>query len=317
MFKIISIHSFRRGTGKSSLVANLAALMATAPMSEGITRTRQRRVCAIDTNIQSPSLPLLFGMDDAKIQYTLNDYLLGRCEIEQAAYSINLSPYARDLCWTRSRSTSTDVHAPAEIILVPASMRTSDITQILRRGYDITLLHKGLQRLVKTLDLDIMIIDTHAGLNEETLPLMALADEVIVLLRLDPLEYQGTAVMIDITQQLEVPNVKLFVNQVPGASTSKTERNADAKADAATVANATEAANAIKIASFMAQVKSQVEQTYEHPVIAVLPASDDIVAFASNRSSYQTGIFVIHYPDHPITATLKQATTELLKEQVA
>lgn len=304
MFKIISIHSFRRGTGKSSLVANFAALLATlSPMGGERTKTRRRRVCAIDTNIQSPSLPLLFGLDDAKIQYTLNDYLLGRCEIEQAAYIINLPGRPEP---------PADAPSAGEIILIPASMRTDDITQILRRGYDIELLHKGLQRLVKTLDLDIMIIDTHAGLSEETLPLMALADDVIILMRPDPLEYQGTAVMIDITQQLEVPNVMLLVNQVPGASASK--MGYELRADAVDAPDFGQRPSPTEETELAAQVKSQVEQIYECPVIAVLPASDDMMAFASNRSDYQTGIFVLHHPNHPITATLKQATSQLLKD---
>ncbi len=294
-FKIISIHSFRRGTGKSSLVANLAALLATCPLMEGRIEARHRRVCAIDTNIQSPSLPLLFGLDDANVQYTLNDYLLGRCEIEQAAYTINLpsdsSPSNDTVHWTRSPTASP---SPGEIILVPASMQTSDIAKILRRGYDIDLLHKGLQRLVKTLDLDIMVIDTYAGLNEETLPLMALADNVIILLRPDPLEYQGTAVMIDITQQLEIPDVMLLVNQVPMGHNAETE-----------------AATATR-ESLTNQVNSEVEQTYKCPVIAVLPASNDMMTFASNRAVYPTGIFVHHYPNHPITATLKKAASRLV-----
>ncbi|MGH2523697.1 MAG: P-loop NTPase, partial [Anaerolineales bacterium] len=62
---IVSVHSFRRGTGKSHLTANLAALLAV----EG------RRVGVMDTNLQSPSLRILFGLDGATP--TLNDYVWG------------------------------------------------------------------------------------------------------------------------------------------------------------------------------------------------------------------------------------------------
>jgi hypothetical protein len=99
--------------------------------------------------------------------------------------------------------------------------------------------------------------------------------------------------MIDITQQLEVPNVRLLVNQVPMGQ------------DPAAPAT---------LASLTAHVKSQVEQTYKQPVLAVLPASDDIMTLASSRSRYQTGIFVLHHPHHPITTALRQATYELLKD---
>ena len=62
MPKIISLHSFRRGTGKSNLVASLAALLA----AEG------QRVGAIDTDLQSPSLHILFGLGEGDIGHSLS-----------------------------------------------------------------------------------------------------------------------------------------------------------------------------------------------------------------------------------------------------
>src|SRR4029079_6817373 len=78
MSKIISIHSFRGGTGKSNTTANVAALLAL----EG------RRVGVIDTDIQSPGIHVLFGLAGDAIGHSLNDYLWGRCEIAQAAHDI-------------------------------------------------------------------------------------------------------------------------------------------------------------------------------------------------------------------------------------
>ena len=52
MAKIISIHSFRGGTGKSNTTANLSALMA----MEGL------RVGVIDTDIQSPGIHVLMWL---------------------------------------------------------------------------------------------------------------------------------------------------------------------------------------------------------------------------------------------------------------
>ena len=56
MSKIISIHSFRGGTGKSNITANLTALIA---------RTGNR-VGAVDTDIQSPGIHILFGLDEER-----------------------------------------------------------------------------------------------------------------------------------------------------------------------------------------------------------------------------------------------------------
>lgn len=48
---IISIHSFRGGTGKSNTTANVAAVLA----GEG------RHVAVVDTDVQSPGIHVLFG----------------------------------------------------------------------------------------------------------------------------------------------------------------------------------------------------------------------------------------------------------------
>lgn len=78
MSKIVSIHSFRGGTGKSNVTANLATIMARSG----------KRIGIVDTDIQSPGIHVLFGLNEEKIGYTLNDYLWGRCAIENAAYDV-------------------------------------------------------------------------------------------------------------------------------------------------------------------------------------------------------------------------------------
>jgi MinD-like ATPase involved in chromosome partitioning or flagellar assembly len=64
--------------------------------------------------------------------------------------------------------------------LFPSSMRGHEISQILRDGFDINLLNEGLQALLDEFDLDCLLIDTHPGLNEETLLSIAISDLLIV-----------------------------------------------------------------------------------------------------------------------------------------
>ncbi|MHA1909016.1 MAG: P-loop NTPase, partial [Candidatus Thorarchaeota archaeon] len=61
--RIISIHSFRGGTGKSNIAANLAATAALAG----------KRVAVMDTDMASPGIHVIFGMGRKKMKYTLND----------------------------------------------------------------------------------------------------------------------------------------------------------------------------------------------------------------------------------------------------
>ena len=57
MAQIISVHSFRGGTGKSNLLANLAATMA----------CHGQRVGIVDADIQSPGIHVLFGLNEGKM----------------------------------------------------------------------------------------------------------------------------------------------------------------------------------------------------------------------------------------------------------
>ena len=78
MSAIVSVHSFRGGTGKSNTTANITALLA----AEG------RRVGVIDTDIQSPGIHVLFGLDEEQMLHSLNDYLWGKCDIKQTAHDV-------------------------------------------------------------------------------------------------------------------------------------------------------------------------------------------------------------------------------------
>ena len=75
MARVVSVHSFRGGTGKSNVTANLATTIA----------RQGQRVGIIDTDIQSPGIHVLFGLDEEAIDRSLNDYLWGNCPIDEAA----------------------------------------------------------------------------------------------------------------------------------------------------------------------------------------------------------------------------------------
>lgn len=251
MSRIISIHSFRGGTGKSNTSANLGALMA----MQGL------RVGVVDTDIQSPGIHVLFGLNQDDIEHSLNDYLWGKCDIEQAAHDM-------------TASLSPDV--PGKIFLIPSSIKAGEIARIIREGYDVGLLNDGFQRLVSELELDVLLIDTHPGVGEETLLSIAISDALVIILRPDQQDYQGTGVTVEIGRKLDVPRMVLLVNKAPQ--------------------------------SFAAEdVKEQVEKTFNCEVVAVLPHSDEMMTLASR------GVFAVEYPDHPITRQYRDIVGKLLE----
>ena len=193
MAKVISIHSFRGGTGKSNTTANVAAVLAAGGA----------RVAIVDTDIQSPGIHVLFGMDD-RPEPTLNDYLWGKVGIRDAAHDVT----------DRIRRIATVADGGA-LHLVPSSIRPGDIARVLRDGYDVAALNDGLRTLARELELDYLFIDTHPGMNEETLLSITISDILIVILRPDRQDFQGTAVTIDVARRLDVPELFIVLNKVP------------------------------------------------------------------------------------------------------
>jgi MinD-like ATPase involved in chromosome partitioning or flagellar assembly len=249
MSKIISVHSFRGGTGKSNTTANVAAAMA----------RMGKRVGIVDTDIQSPGIHVLFGLDETKIKLTLNSYLWGICPIEEAAYDVS-PPEVKE--------------KKGNLFLVPSSIKAGEIAKILREGYDVGMLNDGFSELVRRMKLDYLFIDTHPGLNEETLLSITISDVLILILRPDRQDFQGTAVTVDVARRLGVPKMLLVVNKV--------------------------------LPSFdFNSVRQQVEATYKVPVAAIFPLSEDMIQLASSD------LFSLRYPDHPLSKEIRSIAKQI------
>jgi len=252
MSTIVSIHSYRGGTGKSNLTANLASSL----VQQG------RRVAVVDSDIQSPGLHVLFGMDPQQMGLTLNDYLHGRCSIEQAAYDV---------------TTKLGSNAPAGgvLYLIPSSIKASEITRVLREGYEVNLLTDGFRKLIKTFHLDYLLIDTHPGLNEETLLSILISDILLLVLRPDQQDFQGIAVTVEVARKLKVKRLLLVVNKV----LPKLDK---------------------------VSLRQQVQTAYDTPVASILPVSEELIELGS------AGIFSITSPDHPYSQGVRELAAQVV-----
>lgn len=252
MTHIISIHSFRRGTGKSTLTANLGALLALGGWRVGV----------LDTNLQSPSQHILFGLPESEIKFTLNDYVWGRAGLRQAAYdvtaNVGLTPASRGQAW-----------------LVPASTHLQEIGRALREDFDARRLDAGFHQLADELGLDVLLADTHAGVSDATLTIIAFSNTLVLNLRPDYQDYQGTGLITELARKLGVPRTRLILNEVLPAFD-------------------------------FADLKAQAEKNYRCPVLAVLPHTDEWLTFGS------AGLFAVRFPQHPLTHELQRVAAELM-----
>lgn len=164
MPKVVSIHSYRGGTGKSNFTANLATTVA----------LQGNRVAVIDTDLPSP-IHNLFCLEPEQIHQTLNNYI-----------------------W------------------------------------------------------------------KETFLSIAISHLLILILRPDKQDYQGTAVTIEVARKLKVRKMLLAINKVH----SKLNRDA---------------------------LKHKVEETYGETVAGVFPLSEEIVELGSE------GVFCVKYPEHQMS----------------
>jgi len=253
--KIISTHSFRGGTGKSNTTANLAVLVARAG----------NRVGVIDTDIQSPGIHVIFQLAESRVERALNDYLWGKCRIDEAAYDVTAAAIG---------NFDPDSERP-RIFLIPSSINVGEIGRILKEGYEVGRLNDGFQRLVTDLKLDYLFIDTHPGVNEETLLSIAISDKLLLVMRPDAQDFQGTAVTAELARRLEIPEMLMIVNKVPPGVD-------------------------------IAQLRERVEKSFQAEVVALLPMNNEIVRLASS------GIFVNRYPDHPMSLGLKQVAARVM-----
>ena len=249
MPKVISIHSYRGGTGKSNFTANLATTVA----------LQGNRVGVVDTDLPSPGIHNLFALEPEQTNKTLTSYLWGESAIADAAYDV---------------SSNVGVSDSGQLFLVPSSVKADDIARILQNGYDVKLMNDGFRQLVKELQLDYLFIDTHPGLSKETFLSIAISHVLILILRPDKQDYQGTAVTVDVARQLKVRKMLLAINKV------YTALNHDA-------------------------LKQKVEATYGETVAGVFPLSEDIVQLASE------GVFCVKYPNHLVSHEFRKVAQHI------
>lgn len=247
--KTIVFHSFARGVGRSNLAANLAVLLA----------ARGRAVALVDANLLEPSLHLLFSLVDEELDHCLNAFLLGQCSMRDAVHDL-----------TPGRSAGDKGH----LYLVPATPDVGEVMRVLRDGYDVDRLNSGLQALGDELKPDLVLVESHAGLDEQVLNLMAASDLTVIVLHLDKQDYQGTAVIAEVATRLGVPEVALLVNEVPPQYD-------------------------------LSGVKAEVADKYQCAVAGVVPYVEEITALGSG------GLFVLRFPNHPVTALLAEIAERL------
>lgn len=245
--RIIVTHSYRGGTGKSNVTANLAAQVARLGLRVGI----------VDTDLPSPGIHILFGQDQPP--RTLNGVLQQNYPLKDAVLDV----------------TPDAIKEPGAVLLLAGSPRPGDIAQIVRESFAMETMVDVFREFIRSSSLDLLLIDTHPGLNEPTLYSITVADLLVMVLRPDRQDYQGTAVAVDVARKLGVPAIQLLVNKALTASDWQ-------------------------------QLRNTIEGTYGERCLAILPQSDDIIRYGGS------GLFCLQEPQHPLALGIEAAARAIL-----
>ncbi len=191
MGKIIAIHSYKGGTGKTLLSVNLTAAYA----------RMDKKVCLLDLDFRAPSLHSIFRINGS--EYWLNDYLNGACEI--AKVLVDYTPQCR---------------CNGEMLVGLANPATEALRDMSAkdRKWEMRALGRLLSlknTLLNDKELDYLILDTSPGLQYSSINAIVSADVVLVVSTIDASDIEGTLRMTHELYDLFEKKTGILMNKVP------------------------------------------------------------------------------------------------------
>ena len=190
MGKIIAVHSYKGGTGKTLLSLNLAATLV----------QHNKKVCLMDIDFRAPSLYTILKV--GKVDCWLNDYLNGTCEIDKVLLDL-----------------SDRIHRNGKLFAGLANPATEAIREMSAkdRKWEMHALGRILalrDSLLNQKDFDYLIFDTSPGLQYSSINAIVSADVVIVATTLDRSDIDGTRRMLHELYDLFEKKTEIVLNKV-------------------------------------------------------------------------------------------------------
>ena len=199
--KIIAVHSYKGGTGKTLVSTNLAAALV----------KHSKNVCLMDLDFRAPSLATLFEVE--RSECWLNDYLDGTCKVERALTDV-----------------SDRMEGEGRLLVGLANPSTEAIREMSARNrkWEMRALGRLLalrNSLLNDKDFDYIIFDTSPGLQYSSINAIVSADLVIVATTFDRSDVEGTKRMLNELYDLFEKKTNLIINKVLYDVSSESERD--------------------------------------------------------------------------------------------
>lgn len=191
MGKVIAFHSYRGGTGKTSIAASISDLYT----------AMDKNVCLLDYDFRAPSLNVLFK--DAKPTLWLNNFLDGEVRIEDVLFDLSQKVDSNGKFLVGFADPSPE--AEREIIAKGKKWQIGALRRILSAN----------ELLFNKMNMDYILFDTAPGYSYSSVNAITGSNEVVLVMSTSEFDTEGTKYMIQGIYELLEKKVNLLVNKVP------------------------------------------------------------------------------------------------------
>jgi chromosome partitioning protein len=193
MSKCIAFHSYKGGTGKTTIASNFAALLA----------KKGYNVFLLDLDVYAPSMQSYFKKEPKK---WINDYLYSNAELDDIL--LDLTPTISEKNYDGAKNKN---HANGRLWVAFSNSKKEEIYKLeggtsggggagKQDTSKIQLLRRFIllrEHLISQYDADYIIIDTSPGIRYWSINALAVADTLFLTLKMGDLDIEGTRKMAD------------------------------------------------------------------------------------------------------------------------
>ncbi len=278
MTQCIAIHSYKGGTGKTTIAANIAALLV----------KMRKRVAILDLDVYAPSLHNYFKINPRK---WINDFLDNNADINETIIDITPTLFDEKIDTNQSiGKLYTGFSNPNRDAIFKFEMGSG--TDYWKKQFRKLIFLR--EQIITKLNMDYIIIDTSPGIRHWSINALSIADILILTLKMDDIDIEGTRkLLFEIYTTFEKFGAISYIllNRVSGYCIPKTIISCEfgEKQDHNKV------------------VRDLYKMTGARP-LPPLPCYCDI------QFSPREFLTVINNPDHPFSIKLCNITNEMIKD---
>ncbi len=205
---------------------------------------------------------MIFGVSDQDVRATINDVLQHSVPINQAVIDLTSKLRVKNGC----------------LLFCPAGHKLEEILAIVDTGFDLARFKAVLEDLARAYRLDHLLIDSHPGIEKDSILSMALCDFVVLISRVDQQDLFGSGVMTEVASQLKKP-VVLILNMLPTSVGEKESK----------------------------KIGERLAELFHLHVLTALPFNSEVLENLSKS------VFVLEKPKDPLTHRFSELAEKMLQ----